>query len=54
MSGNGFSVNSFGFHLQYNKLYKTEYLPGKVKYNQFFFVIILAFGCSTTLGKVSH
>ena len=30
------AVSNFGFRLQYNRLFKPEYLPARVKYNQFF------------------
>ena len=47
-------LNKFGFALQYNKLFKTEYLPGRVKYNQFFFVALLGAGIAFNKGKVSE
>ena len=34
-------INNFGFRLQYNRLFKPEYLPTRVKYNQFFFLMII-------------
>ena len=35
---------NFGFRIHYNKLFKPEYLPARVRYNQFFFYSILVFG----------
>ena len=32
---------NYGFRVQYNRLFKPEYLPGRVKYNGFFFFTIL-------------
>ena len=34
-------TTNFGFRLQYNRLFKPEYLPARVRYNQFFFLMIL-------------
>ena len=34
------AVTNFGFRLQYNRLYKPEYLPARVKYNQFFAITL--------------
>ena len=47
------TVQKFGFRLQYNRLYKPEYLPGRVKYNQFFFWTILGVWYGTYGRKVS-
>ena len=45
-------LQNFGFRLQYNRLYKPEYLPARVRYNQFFFMVALGVGLSATRGKV--
>ena len=45
--------NNFGFRLQYNRLYKPEYLPARVRYNQFFFVLALGCGMAAIRGQVS-
>ena len=44
---------TFGFRLQYNRLFKPEYLPARVRYNQFFFVVFLGVGVAMNRGKVS-
>merc|ERR1712156_114034 len=31
---------NYGFRVQYNRLFKNEYLPGRVKYNTFFFIAV--------------
>ena len=31
---------NYGFRVQYNRLFKNEYLPGRVKYNTFFFLAV--------------
>ena len=46
-------LSNFGFRLQYNRLYKPEYLPARVKYNQFFFVGALALGVGLAARQVS-
>ena len=46
-------MQNFGFRLQYNRLYKPEYLPARVRYNQFFFIVLLAGGLGAVRGKVS-
>ena len=46
-------VNKFGFRLQYNRLFKPEYLPGRVKYNQFFFILIASLWWGSYRAKVS-
>ena len=46
-------INNFGFRLQYNRLFKPEYLPTRVKYNQFFFLMIIGLWASKQ-GKVSE
>ena len=33
-------INNLGFRMQYNRLFKPEYLPARVKYNQFFVLAI--------------
>ena len=45
--------NNFGFRLQYNRLFKPEYLPARVRYNQFFFGIALLAGLAITKKYVS-
>ena len=30
-------LSNYGFRVQYNRLFKTEYLPARVRYNTFFF-----------------
>ena len=48
------AVNQFGFRLQYNRLFKPEYLPARVRYNQFFFVVLAGLGYSFCIkNKVS-
>ena len=51
--GFDYAINNFGFRLQYNRLFKTEYLPARVKYNQFFFFAILASWYGLYRSKVS-
>ena len=31
------AISNYGFRVQYNRLFKTEYLPARVRYNTFFF-----------------
>ena len=33
-------ISNYGFRVQYNRLFKNEYLPGRVKYNTFFFFAV--------------
>ena len=47
------AINKFGFRLQYNRLFKPEYLPGRVKYNQFFFMLIASLGYGYFRANVS-
>ncbi len=47
-------INNFGFRLQYNRLFKPEYLPTRVKYNQFFFIAIIGLWAGANQGKVSE
>ena len=35
-------INNFGFRLHYNRLYKAEYLPARIKYNTAFFFFAAA------------
>jgi hypothetical protein len=44
---------NFGFRIHYNKFYKPEYLPARVRYNQFFFFSILAIGLYRLKSSVS-
>ena len=46
-------MHNFGFRLSYNRLYKPEYLPARVRYNQFFFLIAAGAGYSVIRGQVS-
>ncbi len=39
---------NFGFRVNYNKLFKPEYLPARTRYNQFFFYSFLAIGLYAT------
>ena len=45
-------ISNFGFRLQYNKLYKAEYLPARVKYNQFFFLATLGAWAAYNAGSL--
>ena len=45
-------MNNLGFRLQYNRLYKPEYLPARVRYNQFFFGCCLVFCLAMTRKSV--
>ena len=47
-------VNKIGFRLQYHRLFKPEYLPARVKYNQFFFMAALGIWYGTYGRKVSQ
>ena len=44
------SVN-FGFSIYYDKIYKKEYLPSRIRYSQFFFYTLLFGGVYTLLSK---
>ena len=44
---------NFGFRIHYNKLFKPEYLPARVRYNQFFFYSILVLGLYQFKANVS-
>ena len=46
-------LSNFGFRLQYNRLYKPEYLPARIKYNQFFFLATLGIWMAYNSGSVS-
>ena len=35
-------IANFGFRVQYNRMFKPEYLPARIKYNGFFFFSALA------------
>ena len=35
------SYNNFGFRIHYDKIFKPEYLPSRIRYNAFFFWAIL-------------
>ena len=45
-------INNFGFRLQYNRLFKPEYLPARVKYNQFFAIAVVGIWYSVNKNKV--
>ena len=47
-------LHNFGFRLQYNRLYKPEYLPGRVRYNQFVVLAIVGVWLGTYSTKVSN
>eukprot|EP00347_Sterkiella_histriomuscorum_P014692 403359914 len=36
-----YACNNFGFSIYYDKVHKKEYLPSRVRYNQFFFYSVL-------------
>ena len=42
------AISNFGFRLHYNKLFKPEYLPARVKYNTAFFFLVAGawYGCN--------
>ncbi len=42
---------NFNFSLQYDKLYKKEYLPSRIRYNQFFFWTFFAAASYTCFSK---
>ena len=43
--------NNGGFSIYYDKLYKKEYLPTRIRYNQFFFFASLIGGCTLLFSK---
>ena len=40
-----------GFGIHYDKIFKKEYLPSRIRYSQFFFYAGLATGCYFFLSK---
>ena len=44
-------AQNFNFAIYYDKLYKKEYLPSRIRYNQFFFFASLAVACKFLLFK---
>ena len=40
-----FAVANTNFGIHYNKIFKKEYLPSRIRYNQFFFWIAFWGGC---------
>mgnify|MGYP006130177303 CR=1 FL=1 len=43
--------SNIGFGIHYDKIYKKEYLPSRIRYSQFFFYTGLATGCYFFLSK---
>ena len=48
-----FSLGNFGFRVHYNKLFKPEYLPARVRYSQFFFYTLAIFATGKYMQNVS-
>ena len=46
--------NNFGFSLHYDKVFKKEYLPSRIRYNQFFFFAGLTTGFMYLLSNRSQ
>ena len=46
-----YSTMNFNFAVHYDKLYKKEYLPSRIRYSQFFFYSAFALGC---MGLLSY
>ena len=46
-------ITNYGFRLQYNKMFKAEYLPARVKYNAFFFFTAVGVWYGMNKNKVS-
>ena len=44
---------NYGFRIHYNKIFKNEYLPARVRYNQFFFWSIAFGAAALTKNQVS-
>ena len=42
-------THNFNFSIYYDKLYRKEYLPSRISYNQFFFYSALFASCSFLL-----
>ena len=40
-----YASQNFNFGLYYDKIYKKEYLPSRIRYNQFFFYAALSASC---------
>ena len=47
------AINNYGFRVQYNRLFKTEYLPARVRYNTFFFFAVAGSLYAVQRSKVS-
>ena len=46
-----YAVHNLNFGIYYDKLYKKEYLPSRIRYNQFFFYAALGFSAYYLLGS---
>ena len=46
-----YMVHNFNFGIYYDKIYKKEYLPSRIRYNQFFFYAALGFSAYYFLGS---
>ena len=47
------AIHNYGFRVQYNRLFKTEYLPARVRYNTFFFFAVAGSLYAVQRSKVS-
>ena len=46
-----YMVHNLNFGIYYDKIYKKEYLPTRIRYNQFFFYTLLIGGFMTFMSK---
>ena len=47
-------IHNYGFRVQYNRLFKTEYLPARVRYNTFFAFVVAGSLYAFQRNKVSN
>ena len=46
-----YAIHNFNFGIYYDKIYKKEYLPTRIRYNQFFFFAAFFGGCAMLMNK---
>ena len=49
-----YGANNFSFSFYYDKIYKKEYLPSRIRYSQFFFYSFIAYYAYNFRSKVCY
>ena len=49
-----YGASNIGFSIYYDKVFKKEYMPSRIRYNQFFFYSVLGYCLYNFYNKVRY